>query len=98
VSFFTPGPLALLRVPTEPAAVTSAVRQAETARVFLEFSRLPAVESTPLPDGGRRIRFLDVRFLRGPFGFYRDQQAHAPFVATVVVAPHGAVVQQRLGD
>jgi hypothetical protein len=74
------------------------VWQAEIARVFLNFSRLPAIESTPLPDGGRRVRFVDVRFLRGPWGFYRGLQPHAPFVATVVVARDGAVLEQRLGD
>lgn len=98
VSLFAPAPIARLWVPTDPDAVTRAVQQAEIARVFLDFSRLPAIETTALPDGGRRVRFVDVRFLSGPFGFGRDPQARAPFVATVLLAPDGAVVRQRLGD
>jgi membrane-bound metal-dependent hydrolase YbcI (DUF457 family) len=98
VSLLSPAVIDRRWVPSEREAANGAAQQAETARVFLSFSRLPAIETTPLPDGGRRVRFVDVRFLRGPFGFYRDQQAHAPFVATVVVAPDGAVVEQRLGD
>lgn len=76
--------------------VVDAARRAETARVFLDFSRMPAVETTRLPDGGRRVRFVDVRFLRGPFGGF--DRTYAPFVATVVLAPNGAVVAERLGD
>lgn len=88
----------MLRVSSDPQAGADAAERADTARVFLAFSRMPAIESAPLPDGGRRVRFTDVRFLRGPFGFPTDAQARAPFVATVVLSPAGAVVRQRLGD
>jgi membrane-bound metal-dependent hydrolase YbcI (DUF457 family) len=98
ISLFAPARVDRLWKATEHGAAIDAAQHAETTRVFLDFSRLPAAQTTTLPDGSRRVRFVDVRFLRGPLSFYRDRETHPPFIATVVLAPDGAVVQQRLGD
>ena len=68
-----------------------------TARVFLNFSRLPATRSVTQPDGSHRVRLVDVRFVGGPFQFEDEPQMRPPFVATVVIAPGGAVLREGLG-
>jgi hypothetical protein len=40
---------------------------------------------------------VDVRFVGGPFQFDDEPQMRPPFVATVVIAPGGAVLREGLG-
>jgi membrane-bound metal-dependent hydrolase YbcI (DUF457 family) len=84
-------------IPSETDRWVLAARQAPAARVFLNFSRFPASRSAILPDGTRRVRFVDVRFVGSPFGLSPDPEARPPFIATVELSPDGRVLDQRLG-
>ncbi len=74
-------------------------RRTQTGRAFFNFSRFPAANSAALPDGTRRVRAMDVRFLGPPpRGLERDPRARAPFVMTIEIAGDGAVRSERLGN
>jgi inner membrane protein len=86
-------------VPSESDSWVALARRTGTARVFLAFSRFPATRSAALPDGTRRVRALDVRFLGPPpRPLEVDPQARAPFVITVELDPGGMVRSERLGN
>lgn len=79
-------------------AWSAAARRADTARVFLNFSRFPAFRSEVLPDGTHRVRIVDVRFIGPPpRALGPDPQARAPFVVTVELSATGSVNAERLG-
>lgn len=86
-------------VPSESDMSVALARTTRTFRVFLGFSRFPATRAATLPDGTRRVRAIDVRFVGPPpRGLEPDPQARAPFVATVEIAPDGRIVSERLGN
>ena len=86
-------------LPSESDRWVAEARATRTARVFLNFSRMPATRSAVLPDGGHRVRFMDVRFVGTPgAALKRDPQASRPFAVTVDIAPDGAVRSERLGN
>jgi membrane-bound metal-dependent hydrolase YbcI (DUF457 family) len=76
----------------------AAAERTKTAQVFLKFSRMPARRSIVLPNGAHQVRLIDVRFVGGPFQFRRDPEMRPPFVATIVVAPSGKPLAERLGQ
>jgi hypothetical protein len=56
-------------IPRPVGAAYRLAAQAPAARRFLVWSRYPAAEIEPLPDGGTRVSFRDVRYgdrLSGP--------------------------------
>lgn len=91
------GPAGAVWIPSETNAWVRAARRATTARVFLGFSRFTASRSAVLPDGNRRVRFVDVRYVGNPFRLSQDPEARTPFVTTVVVAPDGSIAAAALG-
>lgn len=98
VSLFAPAAeTAPLWIPSESDEWVAAARRTTTARVFLNFSRLPATRSVTERDGTHEVRLLDVRFVGGPFQWDQEPQVRPPFVATVVFAPGGAVLREGLG-
>jgi membrane-bound metal-dependent hydrolase YbcI (DUF457 family) len=84
-------------IPSESDEWVAAARRTRTARVFLNFSRLPATRSVTERDGSHQVRLVDVRFVGGPFQWENEPQMRPPFVATVVLAPTGAVLREGLG-
>jgi len=85
-------------IPSEGGEWVARARAAETARVFLHFSRFPASRSAAMPDGTRRVQFVDVRFVGNPPHVLDEHpESRAPFLVTVEVAPSGTVVAERLG-
>lgn len=84
-------------IPSENDEWVAAARRTKTARVFLNFSRLPATRSVTERDGTHQVRLVDVRFVGGPFQWEQEPQMRPPFVATVVLAPTGAVLREGLG-
>lgn len=84
-------------IPSEVDRWVAAARRTETVRVFLRFARFHASRYAMLEDGTRRVRFMDVRFVGNPLQLTDDPEAHAPFVATVLLSPDGRVVAERLG-
>ena len=86
-----------LWIPSESDEWVAAARRTHTARVFLNFSRLPATRSVTDRDGSHQVRLVDVRFIGGPFQWDQEPQVRPPFVATVVLAPTGAVLREGLG-
>lgn len=76
----------------------SAAERTRTAQVFLKFSRMPARRSILLANGTHQVRLIDVRFVGGPFQFRRDPEMRPPFVATIVLAPGGKLLAERLGQ
>jgi membrane-bound metal-dependent hydrolase YbcI (DUF457 family) len=87
-----------LWVPNEADKWISAAERSTTAQIFLNFSRMPARRSTTLPDGTHQVRLVDVRFVGGPFQFRRDPEMRPPFVVTIVLAPTGKLLAERLGQ
>jgi membrane-bound metal-dependent hydrolase YbcI (DUF457 family) len=86
-------------VPSESDTSVARARATDTMRVFLFFSRFPATRAATLPDGTRRVRAIDVRFVGlPPQALEPDPQARAPFVATVEIGPEGRVLSERLGN
>jgi membrane-bound metal-dependent hydrolase YbcI (DUF457 family) len=86
-------------VPSESDPSVALARTTRTFRVFLGFSRFPATRAATLPDGSRRVRAMDVRFVgQPPRGLEPDPQARPPFVATVEIGPDGRIVAERLGN
>jgi inner membrane protein len=86
-------------VPSESDMTVALARTTQTFRVFLGFSRFPATRAATLPDGTRRVRAVDVRFVGPPpRGLEPDPQSRAPFVATVEIDARGRVVAERLGN
>ncbi len=84
-------------IPSESDRWVADARRTRTARVFLNFSRMPATRAVTRPDGTHRVSFLDVRFVGGPFQFEDDPRARPPFIATVELGPDGRVLRQGLG-
>ncbi len=87
-----------LWVPNDDDKWIAAAERSATAQVFLNFSRMPARRSTALPDGTHQVRLVDVRFVGGPFQFRRDPEMRPPFVVTIVLAPTGKLLAERLGQ
>ena len=84
-------------VPSESDMSVARARATRTMRVFLFFSRFPATRAATLPDGTRRVRAVDVRFVGPPpLPLEADPQARAPFVATVEIGSEGRVLSERL--
>ncbi|MBK5298589.1 MAG: metal-dependent hydrolase [Vicinamibacteria bacterium] len=93
------GTTAQIFVPSQSDVWVALARRAPTARVFYAFSRFPATRSAALPDGTRRVRAMDVRFLGpSPRGLEPDPQARAPFAMTIEIASDGTVRSERLGN
>jgi membrane-bound metal-dependent hydrolase YbcI (DUF457 family) len=86
------------RIPNRwtPAAVEAA--RSHTARIFLGFSRFPAAHSTADPEGDAIIRWTDVRFTVAAPRTPVDRPRAGFFQATVVVAPDGRILDERLGE
>lgn len=86
-------------LPSAHDAWTARARTTATGRVFFAFSRFPATRSAAFPDGTRRVRAMDVRFLGPPpRALEPDPQTRAPFVITVDIAADGEVRAERLGN
>jgi membrane-bound metal-dependent hydrolase YbcI (DUF457 family) len=100
ISLFEEAPISpRVFVPSESDMSVARARTTRTLRVFLGFSRFPATRAATLPDGTRRVRAVDVRFVGPPpRGLEPDPQARAPFVATVEIAADGRIVAERLGN
>ena len=93
------GSSAAIFLPSQHDAWVARARRSATGRVFFGFSRFPAIMSAALPDGTRRVRALDIRFLGPPpRALEPDPQARAPFVMTVDVAGDGSLRAERLGN
>jgi hypothetical protein len=93
------GTTAQVFLPSQHDTWVARARTSPTGRVFFGFSRFPAIRSAVLPDGTRRVRALDVRFLGPPpRALEPDPQARAPFVMTVDVADDGTLRSERLGN
>jgi membrane-bound metal-dependent hydrolase YbcI (DUF457 family) len=96
------------RIPNRwtPAALHAA--RSHTAEVFLGFSRFPAVQnytaqrfpidqSTADAEGDTIVRWTDVRFTVAAPRTPIDGPRAGFFSATVIVAPGGRIVEERLG-
>jgi membrane-bound metal-dependent hydrolase YbcI (DUF457 family) len=93
------GTTAQVFLPSQHDTWVARARTSPTGRVFFGFSRFPAIRSAMLPDGTRRVRAMDVRFLGPPpRALEPDPQARAPFVMTVDVADDGTLRSERLGN
>jgi membrane-bound metal-dependent hydrolase YbcI (DUF457 family) len=78
-----------------PPALAAA--RAETAQTFLGFSRFPAARSETNGEGETTVRWTDLRFTTGGARNPQDARRAGFFTATVVVAPDGRIIQERLG-
>ena len=85
------------RIPNRwtPAALHAA--RSETARIFLGFSRFPAAQTTADSEGDSIVRWNDVRFTAAAPRTPVDAPRANFFSATVIVAPNGRIVDERLG-
>jgi len=83
-----------------PNVWTAAARQAASAplgRIFLGFSRFPAVRSFRDASGNTTVRFIDMRFAAGLVALEQPVRRESPFSATIHVAPDGRILDQSLG-
>jgi membrane-bound metal-dependent hydrolase YbcI (DUF457 family) len=96
------------RIPNRwtPAALDAA--RSRTAQVFLGFSRFPAVQTRAAQDavapqsgadaeGDTTVRWTDIRFTVAAPRTPIDRPRAGFFSATVIVAPGGRIVEERLG-
>lgn len=83
--------------PDESGAIVERAAAAPLARMFLDFSRFPAAETTTHHDGGVTVHWYDLRFAeRSTDG--ADLRRHtSPFAVWVRLSPTGAIVGQGLG-
>jgi membrane-bound metal-dependent hydrolase YbcI (DUF457 family) len=79
-----------------PEAVAAA--SADLPRVFLGFSRFPAVRTLRQPDGTTTVRWIDVRFADGLPRRSRDPRGTSLFTITVRLDRDGRVVDQHFGS
>ncbi len=79
-----------------PEAVTAA--SGELARIFLGFSRFPAVRTSRQPDGTTTVRWVDVRFADGIPRRSRDPRGTSLFTITVRLDRDGRIVDQHMGS
>jgi membrane-bound metal-dependent hydrolase YbcI (DUF457 family) len=86
-----------VRVPNHWTPAVMKAAAAPTARVFLGFSRFPAARSFLAEDGTTTVRWSDLRFMQGALDEPR-QFRRGLFNATVVLAPDGTVLADRLGQ
>ena len=93
------GTTAQVFVPSQNDVWVARARRTTTGQAFFGFSRLPASTSATMPDGTRRVRAMDVRFVGlPPEGLGPDPKAREPFLMTVEMAPDGTVKAERLGN
>ena len=93
------GTRAQVFVPSQNDVWVARARRTATGQAFFGFSRLPAATSATMPDGTRRVRAMDVRFVgHPPEGLGPDPKAREPFVMTVEMTPDGTVKAERLGN
>ncbi len=86
-----------VRVPNQWTPAVAQAAAAPTARIFLGFSRFPAARSLVAEDGTATVRWSDLRFIQGALDDPR-QFRRGLFTATVVLAPDGTVLVDRLGQ
>jgi len=84
-----------------PNVWTSAVEKAAAThlgRVYLGFSRFPAVRTFVDPDGVTTVRWEDMRFADLTTSPNRPNQRSNLFTAIVRIGPDGRVLEERLGQ
>ena len=67
-------------------------------RVYLGFSRFPAVRTFVDPDGVTTVRWEDMRFADLTTSPNRPNQRSNLFTAIVRIGPDGRVLEERLGQ
>lgn len=85
-----------VRVPNPWTPAVTKASTAPTARVFLGFSRFPAVRSLVAEDGTATVRWSDLRFVQGALDDPRQFRGGL-FSTTVVIDPAGNVREDHLG-
>jgi membrane-bound metal-dependent hydrolase YbcI (DUF457 family) len=86
------------RIPNRWSPPALEAAQARTAAVFLGFSRFPAAQVTGDSESDAVVRWTDVRFTVAAPGTPVDGPRAGFFRATVVVAPDGRILDERLGE
>jgi hypothetical protein len=85
------------RLPNRWTLAALQAARSETARIFLGFSRFPAAQTAADSEGDSIVRWNDVRFTAAAPRTPVDRPRASFFSATVVVAPDGRIVDERLG-
>jgi len=88
------------RVRRYPNVWTPAVEKAadtHLGRVYLGFSRFPAVRTVDDPDGVTTVRWDEMRFADPAIPLNRPNQRLSLFTVTVRVGPDGRILEERLG-
>lgn len=85
------------RIPNRWTAAALLAARSDTARIFLGFSRFPAAQTVTHAEGDSIVRWNDVRFTAAAPRTPVDGPRASFFSATVVVAPDGRIVDERLG-
>jgi membrane-bound metal-dependent hydrolase YbcI (DUF457 family) len=86
-----------MRFPNQWTPAVSVAAGTEVGRVFLGFSRFPAVRVLVDGDGITTVRWTDMRFARGEAGADLRDRREEFFTATVRLDRGGRIVDQRLG-
>ena len=86
-----------MRFPNQWTPAVSVAAGTDVGRVFLGFSRFPAVRVLVDGDGITTVRWNDMRFTRGETGADLQNRREEFFTATVRLDRDGRMVDQRLG-
>ena len=86
-----------MRFPNQWTPAVSVAAGTEVGRVFLGFSRFPAVRVLVDGDGTTTVQWSDMRFTRGEGDADLRDRREEFFTATVQLDREGRIVDQRLG-
>ncbi len=87
----------VISFPNDGGQLVARATEAPMARMFLGFSRFPAVEALPHHNGDVTVHWYDLRFAARPTERGDGRQHTSPFGVWVRLSPTGAVVAQGLG-
>jgi hypothetical protein len=90
-------PRATMTVPNAWTPAVFAAAETDVGRVFLGFSRFPAVRAFVGGDGITSVRWNEMRFTRGEDGADLRGRREDFFTATVRIDRDGRLIDQRLG-
>ncbi len=83
--------------PNDSGPLVERAATATIARVFLDFSRFPAVDQIKHRDGRTTVHWYNMRFAAPPVGPGDGRRYTSPFAVWILLSPGGEIIGQGLG-